>query len=487
MNPAELPAGRLDGGTRREESEVMAVARPRDSAAPPRTRLAALIDKVLRRSVAGASLAESIEEIVKRKNLLLLVVLRWIAVAGQIMAIYVASIWLEIPLPLKPMAYVLLFLVGLNLISVWMSRYRQSIGDTELFAVLLLDVCALTAQLYFSGGAVNPFVSLFLLQVILGAVLLRPVLVWLLMGAASLCFLELIRHHRPMDLSSFGLGTDHGQSGFLEMHLYGMYFCFLLTGALLVLFVTRVNANLRSRDRMLSELRQHSVEEGHIVRMGLLASGAAHELGTPLSTLSVILNDWARMPAIGGDPAVAGELTEMRAELARCKEIVSRILLAAGEARGEDAERTTLAAFLDELIDQWRQSRGPKRLDFRNDTGGDFAIVADSVIRQTVLNLLDNALDASPDWVEVTVCRQEGDLVIRVKDHGAGFPAEILANIGKPYQSTKGQPGRGLGLFLVVNVLRKLGGELRVRNLAEGGAMVEMALPLSALELDHER
>ena len=478
------PAGRLDCRARRDEIRVMAVTRPQAAPQPSLSRLGALWRAVLRGPAAGSTVAESIDEIAKRKNLLLLVALRWIAVAGQIAAIFVVHAWLAIPLPLMAMGYVLLFLVGLNLVSLWMCRHRQSIGNTELFVTLLLDVFALTGQLYLSGGAINPFVSLFLLQVILGAVLLRPVLVWVLMAVAGLCFLLLIRYHLPMDLTAYGLGADQGHSGFLVLHLYGMFFCFLLAAALMVLFVTRINANLRDRDRLLSDLSQRSVEEGHIVRMGLLASGAAHELGTPLATLSVILGDWQRMPAIGGDPEVSGELTEMRAALARCKDIVSGILMAAGEARGEDAERTTLATFLDEVVEQWRETRSPARFDYRNEIGADFPIVADTVIRQTLLNLLDNALEASPDRVETEVRRLSGDLLIRVRDHGPGFAPEILANLGKPYQSTKGRPGSGLGLFLVVNVLRKLGGELTVRNLPGGGALVEMALPVAALEID---
>jgi two-component system sensor histidine kinase RegB len=283
--------------------------------------------------------------------------------------------------------------------------------------------------------------------------------VWALSGTAGLCFLWLIRFHREMDLSAFGLGA-HGQSSYLSLHLYGMFLCFLLAAGLTVLFVTRITANLRDRDKLLADLQQRSVEEGHIVRMGLLASGAAHELGTPLATLSVILNDWEHMPAVAKDTSLSADLKEVRSALARCKDIVSGILMAAGEARGEDAVRTVAIQI-----------------------GRDVPIVAETVVRQTILNMLDNALEASPDWVGMTASLSGADLVVVVRDRGPGFAPEILANLGKPYHSTKGRPGSGLGLFLVVNVLRKLGGALTVRNLAEGGACVEMALPVASLEI----
>src|SRR3546814_10090757 len=110
-----------------------------------------------------------------------------------------------------------------------------------------------------------------------------------------------------------------------SLHLTGMLACSSVLAVLLVVFVTRVSRNLRERDAHVAAMRQHAAEENHIVRMGLLASGAAHELGTPLSSLSVILGDWRRMPAVVGDTEMAQELEEMQAAVRRCKAIVTEI------------------------------------------------------------------------------------------------------------------------------------------------------------------
>jgi two-component system sensor histidine kinase RegB len=435
----------------------------------------------------GRMEASSIEEAANRKNLLLLVMLRWLAVGGQVVTILFAAVWLGIALPLMPMAGVILFLIALNVASLHRCRTGRAITDAELFAGLVMDVGALTVQLSLSGGAMNPFVSLFLLQVILGAVLLRPLLVWLLLAVASLCFIGLTQFYRQIDLSAYR-GQLHGHQDFFSLHiyLYGLIICFLLTAGLLVLFVARINRNLRDRDRRLAQLREQSVEEEHIVRMGLLASGAAHELGTPLATLSVILNDWERVPALNVDPEVAAEIEEMNAALARCKEIVSRILLAAGEARSEESEPTTLLAFLDHVVAEWRETRSPADLDYAAEIGLDAAIASDTVVRQILFNVFDNALEASPGWVGIRASRRGEMLVVTVTDKGGGFAPEILANLGKPYQSTKNRSGSGLGLFLVVNVLRKLGGTILARNLPTGGASVELSLPIEALAIEGE-
>jgi two-component system sensor histidine kinase RegB len=417
----------------------------------------------------------SIDHVIDKKNLLLLVQLRWLAVIGQVVTILVVHFWFGIVLPLTQLAIVIAFLIGLNIVSLLRHRYRNIVSNTELFLVLLLDVAALTAQLYLSGGAANPFVSLYLLQVTLAAVLLDAWSTWALVIITSGCFVWLTAFHRDIFLWR-GHGGD-----FAWLHIQGMFVCFVLSATLLVLFIIRINRNLRARDAHLAGLRQQSAEEDHIVRMGLLASGAAHELGTPLATLSVILNDWQHMPTLKEAPELSQEITEMQLQVDRCKTIVSGILMSSGEARGEGTLRTTVNAFLDGLAAEWRASRSPRRFDYTNAFGQDEAIVSDTALKQVIFNLFDNALEASPNVVRIGVGRTDGDLVITVTDEGPGFSAEMLAEFGKPYRSSKGRPGGGLGLFLVVNVVRKLGGLVVAENAASRGAIVTLTLPLASL------
>lgn len=174
----------------------------------------------------------------------------------------------------------------------------------------------------------------------------------------------------------------------------------------------------------------------------------------------------------------------MQVQLQRCKSIVSGILVSAGEARGESSEETSLAEFLDDLVADWRATRPVKALDYRNRFGEDLRLVSDSTLQQMICNVLDNALEASPQWVGLEASRHEDDLVLTVTDRGPGFLPAMLAQFGKPYQSSKGRPGGGLGLFLVVNVARTLGGSVAARNRPEGGAEVVLTLPLDAFALD---
>jgi two-component system, sensor histidine kinase RegB len=422
----------------------------------------------------------SIEDSTNKKNLLLLVTLRWVAICGQIATIVIVRLWFDIPLPISEMGEVIVFLFLLNLATVYRCSNEAPIADTELLVQLLFDVATLTIQLYLSGGATNPFISLFLLQVILGAVLLRPLFTWTIVVLTGGCFIWLTANYREIGLAH---AHERASPNFFDLHIHGMFVCFALASVLLVLLVTRINRNLRDQDARVSQMRQHAVEQEHIVRMGLLASGAAHELSTPLATLSVILQDWERMPKLTKDPEIGDELGEMAAALVRCKEIVARVLLTAGEIRAEGMERTTIARFLDDVAQEWRSLRAPAHFSYCRRVGDDSAIAPDLILKQTLFNILDNALEASPGWVGLQAERRDDFLVLTVRDKGPGFPADILARFGKAHLTTKDRPESGLGLFLVVNVLRKLGGSIEPRNSADG-AMVELRIPIGAMSIE---
>jgi two-component system sensor histidine kinase RegB len=316
--------------------------------------------------------------------------------------------------------------------------------------------------------------------VILSAVLLEAWSTWTIVVITLACLAGLSVFARPLPLP-----FDHAR-GFASLYVQGMLICFTLNAALLVVFVSRISGTLRAKATQLADLRQRDTEEDHIVRMGLLASGAAHELGTPLATLSVILGDWKRMPEFKKNPELLEEIAEMQTQLKRCKSIVSGILLSAGEARGESATRTTIRTFLDQLVDEWKSSRPVRSFSYHNRIGDDIPVVFDSALRQMIDNVLDNALEASPDWVGLEASCADGTLVLTVTDAGPGFAPAMLAQFGKPYQSSKGREGGGLGLFLVVNVARTLGGAVAARNRPEGGAEVQLTLPLSAIALEEE-
>jgi len=416
-----------------------------------------------------------------RQNLRQLIQLRWIAVLGQVITILITQVSFDIPLPLNYMLTVVAGLILFNLCSLLRLRIPAAVRQTELFLVLLVDVIALTFQLYLSGGTTNPFIFLFLLQVALAAVLLKPLSTWIVVLLTACAFAGLGLASRALHI------PINPHEGLASPFVLGMLICFVLNAILLVIFITRITHNLRSRDARLATMRQRAVEEEHIVRMGLLASGAAHELGTPLATLDIILGDWAHIEPFRDNPELAQEVQEMQAQVKRCKAIVSGILMSAGEARGEALVEISVRVFLDTLVTQWRSSRQASRMMYENYFAGDVRIISDLALKQMIFNVLDNALEASPRGQRLEVTREEENLVLSITDVGPGFTPTMLQRLGKPYQSSKGRPGGGLGLFLSLNVARTLGGSLVASNLPSGGACVTIRLPLSALTREETR
>ena len=415
------------------------------------------------------------------KNMLHLIHLRWLAVGGQIATILVATWGFGIQLPLFNMLAVMVCLIAFNIGSHLRWHEERVVSNRELFLAMLVDIASLTAQLYFTGGINNPFVFLFLLQVILSAVLLRVESTWLVVAITTLCLAFLSIFNKPL---VWPLNSSYKLA---DLYATGLVICFVLNAALLVIFITRIGRNLRAGDAALAGLRQRAVEEEHIVRMGLLASGAAHELGTPLATMSVVLSDWKRMPQFSKDPAMLEEIEEIEGQLLRCKSIVSGILLSAGETRGESSSKTSLNEFFESLVEEWESSRPSQYFEYTNSIDEEFTVAFDSTVKQMVFNVLDNALEVSPNWLRFEVSKNQEQLFLTVADQGPGFRADILEQVGTPYNSSKGRPGGGLGLFLVMNVARTLGGTLTVNNRKEGGAEVVIALPLNAMILQENK
>jgi len=420
-----------------------------------------------------------LEALAGRKNMRQLIQLRWVAILGQAAIIAVVQFGLGVHLPLPPMLEALACLVAFNVACQLRWHEQQFVGNRELFLSLLVDIAVLTLQLYFSGGITNPFVFLYLMQIVLSMILLNLRAALLILGISIACVAGLVLFSRPLDIP-----MNH-DVGFSSLYIQGTLVCFTLNALLLVFFMHRIRSNLHDRDEEISKMNYQAAEERHIIRMALLASGAAHELGTPLATLSVILGDWRRMPEIQNSSALQEDIAEMETQLQRCKSILTGVLLSAGEARGESSLRTTMKLFFDSLVQEWKQSRRITHFEYVNGFEvDDVEMVSDTTIKQMLFNLLNNALDASPDWVKLEVFKEDAFLKLIITDAGPGFAPDILAQFGVIYQSTKGHLGGGLGLFLVVKVANELGGTVRVHNLPAGGAQVSVQIPLAFIELE---
>jgi len=414
---------------------------------------------------------ETIYQNTNRNNLLQIIWLRLIAIFGQVVTILFVCYFLHITLPLKAMFFILSLLIIVNFASFYRYKFQKNISNKSLFIELLFDVATLTAQLYFSGGISNPFISLFLLQVIIGAILLQKTYAWIIVVITIFCYVWLSFNYQ--ELHSF---QHHQQGDFFDLHLHGMLVSYVVASILLLIFISKIIKNLKERDEKINLMKQQFLEKEQVINMGLLATGTAHELGTPLSIISVIIGDWKK---INLTKDLLKDINLIEEQVMNCKKILSKILSSSGKERLEQATMKNIREFFDEMIKNWAKLRKIKNLNYHFEGKSDKKILLNDVLIQAFFNIFDNALAASPNFIAIDILLTENNLVASIKDKGKGFDNKIIKQIGKPNITTKNSSG--LGLFLTINTLSRFGGDLKINNLSIGGAEVLITIPLKNL------
>lgn len=391
-----------------------------------------------------------------------LYVLRYVAVFGQAFTVALVEWGLEIPLPLVPMAGVLLLELGFNLWVRARSHGRQSPDPGELTACLGFDMAVLSALLYMSGGWGNPFVSLLLLPVIIAATALPAMHSWLLAALAIAAYSLLANRYVPLEV--------HEVRGF-HLHVLGMWFNFAVSVLLVATFVTRLRRAVAERDARLAQAREEALRNERLIAVGLVAAGAAHELATPLNTIALACD---AMQGDGEDWAL------VREQISRCKGILGRLTRTAA-----DENPRLIAARADEylngLVEDWRLMR-PQVIARVIWDGVAPDLRADATLGQALINLFNNAANASPRGVQINGSVDRDMLRVDIADQGPGLSLDAIEKLGAMQASSTG--GLGLGLFLTNATIERLGGRVALSNRAEGGARVTVHLPLERLNVE---
>jgi two-component system sensor histidine kinase RegB len=411
-----------------------------------------------------------------RINLQRLVLLRAILNGGELVLLIVATMVLAVDLPVAVMTAVILLHVLLNLATVRRLRRAASVSERELFGQLLADGLVFWILLYCSGGATNPFSFLLLLPLTVSAAAL-PRLCSLIMAPVMVAGYSLLMvFNRPL--------PEPGAHGF-HMHVVGMWLGFVLSATLIAYFVARMGAALREQQQRLADAREQALRDERLLALGALAAGAAHELGTPLATMAVVADEL--LDEYRGEARLAAALSTVRGQIDRCKQVLAGLAERAGETRAEAGRRQRLRSYLDALIDEWQRRRPHVRPHCRwhEPAAAGPWIVADRVLDQALLNLLDNAADASPDCVEIDAGWDADRLLIEVCDRGPGFAPEALVRAGQAFYTTK-ESGHGLGLYLALATITRYGGRLDMSNRPDGGACVRLSLPLARIRVEAE-
>ncbi len=431
--------------------------------------------------------------------------LRWIEVCCQVLVLWGAQRLLDIgAVQLRALAAIVAALAAFNLLSWWRLRRLWPVTDLEIFGQICADVLALAGLLYFAGGSANPFVSLFLLPLTITAAILPPVYAWVMAGLTlggytALLFVSVplppLRVDLPFIDSLIGATLGHpdaaaahvghaghgGPDSGFALHLAGMWFNFLVSAGIIAFFLARLAASLRERQRELAAAREEALRHEQILALGTLAAGAAHQLGTPLATMAVVLRDLEL--EYHDDPPLREDLVLLRRQVDSCKDLLGRLTSAAGGARAADAGVRPIDDYLREVVDKWQLLRPRARLstDWRGSAPAP-AVQAEPTLEQALLNLLDNAADVSPDDIVMEARWDEAQCAIDILDRGPGISGAAAQQIGQPFFTTKRrQGGLGIGLFLSNATLERLGGRVELFNRPGGGACTRVTLPFARL------
>jgi len=397
----------------------------------------------------------------------------WVA-AGQLAAVLAASA-LGFSLPVWTLVMIIVAYTTINFFTAARLRRRtQPVGERELFLHLLTDTAVLAVLLYLSGGSTNPFVSLFLLPLTLAAAALPGAYTWIMAAVTVLCYSALMEWYVPL---------PHQDGEHFNLHIVGMWSGFVLSAILISYFAVKMSATLREREQALAQAREDALRDERLVALGTLSAGAAHELGTPLATIAVLAKDLQQECA--DSPAMAEPLRVLRGQIARCKEILAKMAVSAGQVRAEAGRSHALDHYLAELLAQWHSER--PGVGLRQQWQGPRPapqIIADETLTQAITNILNNAADASEQEVDVSGRWSEHKLYLEICDRGEGVSETVASHAGEPFFTTKapGQ-GLGLGLFLAQSTIRRLGGSVYLVNRQEGGACARIVLPLTGLTM----
>ncbi|MEQ9518266.1 MAG: ActS/PrrB/RegB family redox-sensitive histidine kinase [Parvibaculum sp.] len=417
-----------------------------------------------------------------------LVMLRWLAVAGQLVAVLFVNFGLEFDLPLGPCLAAIAASAWLN---VFLSiRYRATVRLSQPHAAIYLayDLLQLSALLYFTGGLGNPFALLLLVPVTISATTLTPKLTILLLSLSLACVAALGIFYVPLPWlagEALHLPTIY-QMGIATALFLGLGF--------MTVFAWRIAEETRRMSNALEATEMVLAREQRLSALDGLAAAAAHELGTPLGTIALVVRELQRSKP--NDEQLEEDLALLRSQADRCKEILSRLTMRP-DKRDALYSRIEIKALIAEIV-------GPHQdMDVRFDVTveGKEGVAAPAFARRPEIlyglgNFVENAADFASSQVVVSVSYDAERIRLSITDDGPGFNADLIDKLGEPYLTTRPRglmnrradqgthEGMGLGFFIGKTLLERSGADVAIGNRRDGhtGAIVTVEWPREAVE-----
>jgi two-component system sensor histidine kinase RegB len=408
--------------------------------------------------------------------------LRWLAVLGQLAAIFIVAQGLEFDLPIVPCLIIVSLSAMVNLALQIAFNPMERMEPVYAAALLALNIVELAALLYFTGGLQNPFSFLFLAPVLISATAL-PVRFTIALGLTAVaCASALGFFYLP-------LPWDAEEPMVLPpIYLLGVWLSIVLAIVVTSLYAFQVTEESRKLSDALAATELVLAREQHLTQLDGLAAAAAHELGTPLSTIVLISRELER--TLAGNGPEAADIKTLREQAQRCRDILAKITQLS--ATGAPFDRMKLSTLIEETVAPHRDFGVAIKVRIAVAATKEPVGIRNPAILYGVGNILENAVDFARSEVEVNAWWNAETVEIVVSDDGPGFAPEIIKRIGEPYLSRRPQTdesqsehgGLGLGVFIARTLLERTGATVSFSNriFPDHGAVVQIVWPRRRFE-----
>ncbi|MFA5494411.1 MAG: ATP-binding protein [Porticoccaceae bacterium] len=422
------------------------------------------------------------------QNLRTLCLIRLIPFSGQALAIGYLYLSGAMVLPWGRLSLLLAVFAAVIALSWWRALNPRPIHDREFFAQLVVDVTLLSLLLYHTGGATNPFVSYYLVPITIAAITLPRPLTILISLSCLLAYSALMFWHVTVpDLAPAGHGHGGDVATSLNVHVIGMWVNFTASALLIIWFVTRMAETVRIGQQAL--LRQQAaaterqLEDEQLLAVATLAASAAHDLGTPLNTVRLIVDDWRRDTRPPDTADHRADLDTIAAQVERCQHSLKKLGDTARVFSRQEAFETTARQYFTDLVDRWLLMRPDVRARCRITGDDTIAVHFHPSLSASIHNILNNAGDASPAKVEIDIHWNAESATLAIRDHGPGIDPLRLSAVNALAGSDKSD-GLGLGLFLSRSIFARHGAAISLTPQAEGGTLATIHLPLTRVNTE---
>ncbi len=401
-----------------------------------------------------------------------LIKIRWIAIFGQILAIFFVTYIIKIQIPLYETLLIILLSAIINFYSYIEERKNKTISDIKAFLFLLFDTLQLGFLLFLTGGIINPFSILILAPVITSASYL-PALMTVILSTISIIIVILLNFYFiPLDL---------GEQFYLpDIYNFGLIASLIITVIFIAIYAYLFASSSRKISNALSISKLQILNQKKITEVGSLSAATAHELGTPLNTIFLILNDLLKEKKLTEDKNIVKDIILLKSQAERCKEILQRLSKNPLKIKDKFLNKVKITDLIKINFEKFNKD---KILDIKKEVVNDEPeIIYRDEIMYALGNIIQNAIFHSSKTVKVNINYSESNVKIIITDDGIGFSKDIIDKLGEPYIS-KNTEGMGLGIFISKNLIENMGGKLTFYNSKDENAVVEIVFDNSIFNI----